>query len=114
QRHERTDVAATEGGRERGEGGIGQPPPRAASERGEQVAGGGSGARLSRSDGPAGAVQVLSLGEPGPDLGDDVGVKGCVPADGGGEVPSMDEVVCAQLVDVLAEVLLSVRELHGP
>ena len=59
------------------------------------------------------AVQLLAVGEPGGDLGDELGVERAVLAGRRGEVPAVDEVVGGELVDVLGGILVAVREVHG-
>ena len=59
------------------------------------------------------AVQLLAVGEPGRHLGDQLGVEGAVLAGRRSEVPAVDEVVGAELADVLGRVLVAVRQVHG-
>ena len=92
---------------------MGRPPLGVASERREQLALGAAVRDAARPDRAGAAVEVLALGEPGRDLGDQVRVEPGVAAGRDGQVPAVDEVVGGELVDVLVELLLAVRQVDG-
>ncbi len=56
------------------------------------------------------AVQLLAVGEPGGDVGDELVVECRVAAGRGGQVPGVDQVVGGELTDILLHVLVAVGE----
>ena len=66
-----------------------------------------------RPDDGRGAVQLLAVGEPRTDFVDQFGVEGAVLAGRRGQVPPVDQMIGAELPDVLGGVFVAVRQVHG-